>query len=117
MLSPFEKSRLSLELKKTASIFHVPVLKIGTAVFISKGRICVISCELDADLVTLPINEGSGSGNGLRYSTAVCVQAEKTNSAKRITLVMKNVPVNYDTKHNSCDKKREILHRWNRLLV
>lgn len=27
------------------------------------------------------------------------------NSVKRITLVMRNVPVNYDTKHNSYDKR------------
>lgn len=45
------------------------------------------------------------------------VQAAKMNSVKRITQVMRDVLVNYDTKHNSCDKKREILHRWSRLLV
>lgn len=42
---------------------------------------------------------------------AVCVQAVKTNSVMRTTLVMRNALLNYDTKHNSCDKKREILHR------
>lgn len=47
----------------------------------------------------------------------VCVQALEINSVKRITPVMRNVLVNYDTKHNSCNKKGEILHGGSILLV
>ena len=78
-----------------------------------KGGFASHPVEVDVDLVTLPVNRGRGLG----YQLLGCVQAVKTNSVERITPVMRNVLVNYDTKHNSCDKKREILHIWSRLLV
>lgn len=71
------------------------------------------------DLVTPPINEGSSCA---RKGVEVVaqwhgIQAMKMNSGQCMALVMGNVQINYDTKHNSCDKKRELLHGWSRLLV